>query len=244
MAIAFFDLDLTVLSQNSGALWLKAELRGGYVSYWLALKAWGWLVRYHLGFAKMEQAILESIASLEGSLEADVKARTAAFYEREVRHLVRPGALEAIRRHREAGDRLWLLTSSSDYLSDAIAAQLSLDGSLCNRFEVDASGRYTGKPRGTLCFGPGKVEVARAFAGQAGVALPECAFYSDSASDLPMFEAVGRPVAVNPDPRLRRIALKRGWPVEDWGAPEAAVGPCPAPERSPERSRRTHQPGV
>ena len=217
MAIAFFDLDLTVLARNSGALWMKAELRGGFISYWMALKATVWLTRYHLGFARLEDAILESIASLTGATEAEVVARTMAFYEREVRRLVRPGALAAIQRHRAAGDRLWLLTSSSNYLSEAIAAQLALDGSLCNRFEVDASGRFTGKPLGQLCFGPGKVDVARRFAQEQGVALADCAFYSDSASDLPMFEAVGHPVAVNPDPRLKRTALKRGWPVVDWG---------------------------
>ncbi len=222
MPIAFFDLDLTVLARNSGALWVKAELRSGHISRWQALKAFGWLARYRLGFARLEDALLESIASLAGKLERDVVARTMAFYEAEVRHLVRPGALAALDRHRALGDGLWLLTSSSSYLSEAVAAQLSLDGSLCNRFEVDAAtGRYTGRPAGPLCYGPGKVEVARAFAQARGVSLAQCAFYSDSASDLPMLEAVGRPVAVNPDPRLRRVALRRGWPVEDWGAPAA-----------------------
>lgn len=217
-AIAFFDLDLTVLGRNSGSMWVKYELRDGHISRWQALKAAVWLTRYHLGFARLEDALLESIASLTGKAEAEVLARTMDFYEREVRQLVRPGARAAIERHRAAGDKLWLLTSSSNYLSEAVARQLNLDGSLCNRFEVDSSGRYTGKPQGALCYGPGKVDVARRFAQEQGVALADCAFYSDSTSDLPMFEAVGRPVAVNPDPRLRRIALKRGWPVEDWGA--------------------------
>ncbi|HEY3446365.1 MAG TPA: HAD family hydrolase [Myxococcales bacterium] len=219
MAIAFFDLDLTVLARNSGTLWVKSELRAGYISRWQALKAFAWLTRYHFGFARLEDALLESISSLTGKLETDVVARTLAFYEAEVRQLVRPGAKAALEKHRAAGDRLWLLTSSSNYLSDAVAAQLSLDGSLCNRFEVDSSGRYTGRPAGPLCFGPGKVDVAMAFAKERGVGLADCTFYSDSASDLPMFEAVGRPVAINPDQRLRRTAIQRGWPVEDWGMP-------------------------
>ena len=52
--------------------------------------------------------------------------------------------------------------------------------------------------------------------------LAEAWFYTDSMSDRPMMEAVRYPVAVNPDPRLRRLALKRGWPVEDWGAQPVA----------------------
>jgi HAD superfamily hydrolase (TIGR01490 family) len=219
MAIAFFDLDLTVLARNSGALWVKSELRGGHITTWQALRAWVWLTRYHLGFARLEEAILESIASLSGALEADLKGRTLEFYERDVKHLVRPGAHQAIARHRAAGDGVWLLTTSSNYLSDAIVKALAIDGALCNRFEVDGSGRYTGRPAGPLCYGPGKVDVARRFAREHDVTLADCAFYTDSASDLPMLEVVGRPVAVNPDPRLRRVARKRGWPIADWGTP-------------------------
>ena len=49
--------------------------------------------------------------------------------------------------------------------------------------------------------------------------------YADSASDLPMLEAVGHPVAVNPEAKLAAIARKRGWHVEHW--PKAPGGPRP-----------------
>jgi phosphoserine phosphatase len=49
-----------------------------------------------------------------------------------------------------------------------------------------------------------------------GSSLEHAVFYTDSITDLPLLEAVGRPVAVNPDPRLRRLARRRGWPIEDW----------------------------
>jgi phosphoserine phosphatase len=42
--------------------------------------------------------------------------------------------------------------------------------------------------------------------------------YADSLSDLPMLGAVGRPVAVNPDVALTRIARARRWPIEEWDA--------------------------
>ena len=86
-------------------------------------------------------------------------------------------------------------------------------------FEVGADGCYTGRLAGTLCYGPGKLEQASRFAAERGETLAASAFYTDSASDLPVLEAVGAPVAVNPDPRLRRVASKRGWPVVDWGEP-------------------------
>ena len=222
MAIAFFDLDKTLLARNSGAMWVRSELRGGHVTLGQALAAYGWISRYHLGFVQLEDALLASIASLEGALESEVRRRTEDFYAREVRPLFRPGAFAALALHRRAGDRLMLLTSSSSYLAEAACTELGLDGYLCNRFEVDAGGRYTGRPAGPLCYGPGKVETAWRFTEPLGVPLITCAFYSDSASDLPMLEAVGYPVAVNPDPRLRLTALARGWKIADWGEPAAA----------------------
>ena len=109
-----------------------------------------------------------------------------------------------------------LLTTSSGDLADLVAAELRLDAVLCNRLEAEGD-LHTGKPQGELCYGPGKVRYAEALAGQLGGSLQAAAFYSDSYSDLPMLEAVGRPVAVHPDPRLRREALRRGWPIEFWG---------------------------
>lgn len=227
MAIAFFDLDKTLLSRNSGAMWVRSELRGGHITYGQALAAYRWIARYHLGFARLEDALLASIASLRGAVESALRERTLAFYEREVRGLFRPGAFATIARHRAAGDALMLLTSSSSYLAAAACAELGFDGYLSNRFEVDAAGRYTGRPAGPLCYGPGKVQAAFPFAEERGVPLVACAFYSDSASDLPMLETVGLPVAVNPDPRLRVVALARGWKIVDWGEPSpgaVAVG--------------------
>lgn len=219
MATAFFDLDKTLLARNSGEMWMRSELRGGHITPRQALRAYAWFLRYHLGFARIEEALLESISSLGGGLESELRERSERFYARELRALFRPGARPAIERHRAAGDRLVLLTTSSAYLAAAAAADLGFDDLLCNRFEVGEDGRYTGRPIEPLCYGPGKVVHASRYLAGSGVPLAACAFYSDSASDLPMLEAVGLPVAVNPDPRLRLVARARGWKVADWGRP-------------------------
>lgn len=227
-SIAFFDMDRTLLAVNSGSLWVRRELALGHISRLQALRASVWLARYHLGFASLQQALLAAIAHLEGREEHAMHSRTVAFFEEQVRVHYRPGALRALEEHRAAGDSLVLLTSSSNYLSELVARELGMDGVLCNRFEVDDSGRYTGRPLGELCFGEGKLTHARAYAHKAGVDLALCAFYTDSYSDLPVMEAVGRPVAVHPDRRLRREALRRGWPVVLWGAPPPRPAPVPA----------------
>jgi HAD superfamily hydrolase (TIGR01490 family) len=219
MAIAFFDLDKTLLAVNSGSLWIRRELALGHISRMQALRASLWLARYHLGFVSMKDALVQAISFLRGAREQHLRERTALFYEELVRSQFRPGALRALEEHRSAGDKLVLLTSSSDYLGDLVARDLGLDAVLCTRLEVDASGLYTGRPLGEVCFGEGKRFYARACASEAGVPLSACSFYTDSYSDLPVLEVVGRPVAVHPDRRLQREALRRGWPVVSWGVP-------------------------
>ena len=217
-SVAFFDLDKTLISRNSATLWIRFELAAGRVTRWQALHALTYVVRYSLGAADMTDAIRRSVATVAGQPEAEMRERARVFYDQLVRPLFRPGARLALDAHRAAGDRLVLLTSSSNYMSEMVCRDLHLDDFVCNRFEVDAAGNYTGRPFEPLCFGAGKVELARHHVAQSGGSLADASFYTDSHSDLPMLEAVGRPVAVHPDPRLRRLAKRRGWQILDWGS--------------------------
>jgi len=172
---------------------------------------------YELGFARIETAIRSAAATLEGQQESVIRKRTQDFWQEDVAHLIRPGARAAIEAHQAAGEPAVLLTSSSNYLGQMAVDALGMDGMLCNRFVV-ADGVYTGALVEPLCYGPGKVDHAQNFAAERGVELEACAFYTDSWSDLPVLDVVGRPVPVHPDPRLRREAIRRGWDIADWGA--------------------------
>lgn len=227
-AIAFFDFDETLIVGNSGSLWIRRELREGNISHRQFLRAAVWMLRYKVGWASMDDAIRTAIGSLRGQSEQELRARTRAFYETEVRMLYRTGARPALERHRTRGDGIVLLTASSLYLSELVAAELGFDDVLCNRFEVDDTGAHTGQPVGTLCFGAGKLAYAEVYARDRGVSLSDCWFYTDSYSDLPVLERIGHPVVVNPDPRLRREAERRGWPVEWWGAALSGADPGPS----------------
>ncbi len=216
MAIAFFDLDGTLLSANTASLWIRREVRLGHVRKRQAARAALWLAAYKLGVADLERGLLEAISTLAGTPTAPLQERTEVFYREVVQQLFRPGGLEALAQHRARGDRLVLLTSTSSYMGELVARDLSLDAILCNRFEVGADGHHTGRPAGPLCFGRGKLEHALAYARQVDEALEESVFYTDSYSDLAVMQAVGRPVAVNPDQRLRRYASNHGWEIVDW----------------------------
>jgi HAD superfamily hydrolase (TIGR01490 family) len=219
LGIAFFDLDRTLLSINSGSAWVVRELRDGRLTVWQVTRAMYYLGLYRLGRARMEDALVQAISTLKGKTVAEVRQNLESFYERHVRNAYRPGGLKALAEHKQRGDATALLSSTSMYLAEAVARDLALDAAFCNRFEVDGDGALTGRSQGGLCYGPGKLDYAQAFAQSRGVSLGECVFYTDSISDLPVLEQVGRPVVVNPDGRLKREALRRKWEVVDWGEP-------------------------
>ncbi|HVE84879.1 MAG TPA: HAD-IB family hydrolase [Myxococcales bacterium] len=219
MGIAFFDLDRTLLSINSGSRWISWELRRGRLSPWQVARAAYYLGLYRLGRGRLEDALVEAISTLKGTSAADTRRRVEEFYELHVRAAYRPGGLKALAGHKEQGDVTALLSSTSVYLAEAVGRELSLDAVICNRFEVDGSGEHTGRSQGGLCYGSGKLHHAQAFAQSRGVPLDECVFYTDSISDLPVLERVGRPVVVNPDRPLRKVAVRKRWEVVDWGRP-------------------------
>ena len=169
---------------------------------------------YQLGMGDVDDGVRDAIRSLRGQSEADIQAETELFWAEEVAHRIRPGAAAVLQHHRALEEPIYLLTGSSTYLSACVAEVLDLDGVICTVFDVE-DGTFTGG--GSVCYGKNKVTAAEPVLRAAGVDFEACAFYTDSYTDRFVLERVGRPVAVHPDPRLARLARKRGWPVEDWG---------------------------
>lgn len=214
-AIAFFDLDRTLIEVNSARLWVRRERRAGRLRMRESVRAVYWFAMYRFGRARMDDVVRSAVVSLEGMDAELYRQRAQELWDEEVQATVRPGARTAIEAHRRQGHRLVLLTASSRQLGEAAAAHLGLDDVLANDFLV-ADGRFTGEVREPLCYGDGKVHHARAHAEAHGVDLADCAFYTDSFTDIATLERVGQPVCVAPDPRLARAARKRGWTVADW----------------------------
>jgi HAD superfamily hydrolase (TIGR01490 family) len=125
---------------------------------------------------------------------------------------VRPEAQALVDRHRHAGRATYIVSASPVELVEPLAKALGMTAGIGTISEI-ADGVYTGELAGPFCYGPGKVEAISDLARWENLDLAQCYAYSDSASDLPMLEAVGHPVAVNPDAKLERIANNNGWPI-------------------------------
>ena len=215
MRAAFFDMDHTVLAVNSGTEWMRYLRRRGEITRLGMVRALGWALRYRLGVLDMPTLSRRLVAPMAGQDEATLAAACGAWVEAEIRHAIVRRAIETLDRHRAAGDRVVLLTSSTPYVSEPIARVLGIADVICSRLEV-AGGRFTGRVIEPICYGTGKVTLAELWAQREGIDLAASAFYTDSVADLPMLERVGRPVAVDPDLRLGRIAARRAWPIERW----------------------------
>ena len=217
MRAAFFDLDRTLITVSSGHLWFRRERALGRLSLMHAVEAGLWGLLYNAGLMKSHRGLERAVRALTGQSEAEMIARSLDFYSEEIAHTVAPGAHEVLAAHRERGDLLVLLTSSTHYVADCIQRDLNLDEALAMRLEA-ADGLFTGRIE-QICFGAAKIDVAQRWASERGIDLRDCSFYSDSYTDLPMLDQVGTPVAVHPDRRLLKVALKRGWAIMDWHQP-------------------------
>jgi HAD superfamily hydrolase (TIGR01490 family) len=130
---------------------------------------------------------------------------------------VRPGARAAIARDKAAGRRVVMATASYRLYALAIAESLGFDDCIGTNSVIGIDSRVHAKIDGENCYGPAKLRMIEDWLNAEGVTRAHVRFYSDHASDAPVFEWADEPVAVNPHDRLRRLAETRGWPVEDWG---------------------------
>jgi HAD superfamily hydrolase (TIGR01490 family) len=151
------------------------------------------------------------LKAVSGLRQSDLQALNAEILPRLLAK-VRPEARRLLDRHRHAGRDTFIVSAAPQEIVEPLALSLGMTSGIGTR-SVVVDGVYTGELEGPFCYGEGKVEAITELANWNGYHLEQCYAYSDSASDLPMLEAVGHPVAVNPDSRLERHARRHGWPI-------------------------------
>ena len=160
----------------------------------------------------------------DGAPVEQIEEDAAEMFSRLIIAKSYPAAIRRVRAHRAAGHRTVLITGALSFVvkpleplfDDIIAAEMAVE-----------RGVYNGELRTVPPTGESRAQVLFDYAETHGLDLNEGVAYADSASDLPMLEAVGFPVAVNPETRLATLARKRGWLVEQWakapGAPRTLI---------------------
>jgi HAD superfamily hydrolase (TIGR01490 family) len=212
-AAAFFDLDKTLMAGSSGMPFARVAMRHGIVSR-RQLASWGAEhLRYRLRGTTDERT--SEVLRQARDLISGVRARDIERLNPEVLAAVLPRVypqmLEEVHAHQDGGRATFIVSAAGHGVVEPLAQVLGMDGGIGTRYEVDAEGAFTGRFDGPFVYGPGKVEAMEAFAADHDIDLAESYAYSDSLSDLPMLEAVGHAVVVNPDPALAGIAKREGW---------------------------------
>jgi HAD superfamily hydrolase (TIGR01490 family) len=235
-AAAFFDLDKTIIAKSSTLAFARPLSRAGVLSKRALLKAGIAQVYYQMFGADHDQ--LERIREELGELtrgwdKREIEEVVAETVDEVVSPLVFAEALAIIDEHHRAGRKVIVISSSPVEIVAPLGTYLGVDEVIGTRPEVDAAGKYTGKLE-FYAYGPGKAVAIAEVAERDGLSLPDSYAYSDSFTDLPMLEAVGHPVAVNPDKELREAAEARDWLIVEFQRPvtlrtRLAAVPKPVP---------------
>ena len=213
-AAAFFDLDRTLLRRSSALALAPAFRAAGLISRGQLAKAAAWQALFVLRGAShdaVKRAAVDGLVVLRGFRPEELQVLVAEAMERVLRPLVYAESLDLVARHRRRGEPVYIVSATLQEIVQAIADDLDFDGALGTICEVK-DGVYTGRALRALH----AEEKARCLR-ELDYDLEASTAYSDSHTDLPFLEAVGHPVAVNPDRALRRIAAERRWPVLEFG---------------------------
>ena len=236
MEAAFFDLDKTVIAKASMVAFSGPLHRAGMLTRRMLLRAaWGQLVYAQFGaspakLAKLRDSVLRLTIGWDQAEISEIVRETLVDV---VEPIVYDEALELIREHRAAGRKVFLVSASPEEIVAPLAQYLGVDEAIATRAELDAEGRYTGRTE-RYCYGPEKVVAIVEVAERDGIDLAASYAYSDSGTDVPMLEAVGHAVAVNPDRELLRAARLHEWEVRRFTnrVPLRERVPMPAPRHA------------
>lgn len=238
--VVAFDLENTLIASN-------------------VVESYSWLATRRLDTPERIRYALRTLVEGPGLLQLDRADRSdflRHFYrryegapveqiERDAREMMSqlimtksfPAGLRRVRRHRALGHRTILITGALSFNVEGLRPLF--DEIVAAEMTVRPDGTYSGEMSTVPPTGEARAQVLADYCEAEGFDLDECVAYADSSSDLPLFEAVGFPVAVNPETRLAAIARKRGWLVEHWS--KAPGGPRPRIPIGPllsERERR------
>lgn len=217
MNLTLFDLDGTLLPTDSDHAFGEFVIALGWADATShRARNDAFYADYQAGRLDMAAYVDFATSPWRQRASEDLATAMQRFLADVVSPALHPAAQTLVHSHREAGDRLAVVTATNEFVTRPIAQLFGIETLIATELETDAAGRVTGAIRGIPAFREGKVARVQAWLAAQGLQWQDferVTFYSDSTNDLPLLEQVSHPVATNPSPALQALAQARGWPV-------------------------------
>jgi putative phosphoserine phosphatase/1-acylglycerol-3-phosphate O-acyltransferase len=216
---AFFDMDKTLIAENSASLFMRHRYEQGQLTNLELLKGLGAYLQYKSGILDIRSWTANTMVQFRGQRERDLEEEANAWVEEMVVETIYPEAARLVAEHAQKGHVVAIVSGATRFVVRPIAAHLGIEHMLYTRLEVE-NGLFTGRVIEPICFEEGKIYWLQQFIDEHEIDLARSYFYTDSITDLPLLDIVGHPVVTNPDPFLYRTAIKRRWPIRFFTPPE------------------------
>jgi HAD superfamily hydrolase (TIGR01490 family) len=212
-AVAFFDLDGTLVVGQTTLLLTKFMHRAGVLGWGFVLGTALWFLGYKLGIVKLtRQARERGAGMLKGLTEAEADALMTRFVDEELVPRLHPAATAALAEHLAEGDHVVVVSAALEPGVRAFCRYLGVSDFVGTGCET-VGGRYTGRLKGPIPHGDEKIELAAEYMARWGADPADCWAYADHSTDIALLRSVGHPVAVNARPALLTVAQEEGWPI-------------------------------
>ncbi|MBT3272789.1 MAG: HAD-IB family hydrolase [Spirochaetales bacterium] len=213
-AMHIFDVDHTITRRSTGRQYVATAIRMGVIPRRVLFSLLNVSIRYKFGRLSSSQ-INRDLPEVEGVSKDRLMEVAARAFEERIKEDVFPKALEFIRNLKNDGEEVAIATSSIDIIVKPLTEYLGISRVIASSMEFE-DGLCTGRFINTPAFNSQKRDKMLKILESEGIPPKSCSFYSDSIYDLPLMEAVGEPVATNPDILLARHAKRMSWRVLDF----------------------------
>jgi len=212
VSLAIFDLDNTLISDDSDYLWGQFLVDQGIVDKDQYEEANAkFYDDYKQGTLDIVEFLHFSLAPLAKNDPQQLYKWRSQFIEEIIKPIQLKPAIKLVNKHRFKGDTVMVITATNRFVTEPIVKLFGIDILLATTPEF-IDGRYTGKFEGTPCFQEGKVTLLNQWLEDSNETMENSSFYSDSFNDLALLKLVDNPVAVDPDDKLRAHAVEKNWP--------------------------------
>ena len=212
----FFDVDNVLVQGQSQKLLVKYLYDKNKINIFLLIKVYIWFLLYRCHLVKDVIAIRnKSFSAFKGWSFEEAKYLFDDFYEKIIRPKLFLESIKIIEEHIVNGDEVILLSATLSEIVDRIKDSIGVRYSISTELEV-RDGKYTGNISGMVPYGENKLLMMKSFLQDKDIDKSNVFAYADHSSDIHILEFSTNPKVVNPDKKLRKIALKRKWPIYDF----------------------------